>query len=289
MSIKLNEILKLSEEEYKDWTLCLNQESTGIPESLNSKDQKNNDIIMQCISYKKDPDKRSSFRIIYTKYCLQFIRLGIEGRNEDWLFLGAFEKHDPTIKKAGHEFYNLKKIPRFENFAERLVIRYKKHQGDKQAKLKIEMIESLEVLEILPQIYINRYMPFPGYKNFKIEFRELAEIINNNVGNWRELLSKIQCIYAITDKKEKKIYVGSTYGKNGVWQRWSCYVETNGHGGDKQLKAIIEKDQNYAYENFIFSILEYFYETDKDLIIKREVEWKELLQARDLDLGYNEN
>lgn len=222
MSIKLNEILKLSEEEYRDWTLCLNQESNGTPESLNSTDQKNNERIMRCISYKKDPNKRNSFRCIYTKYCLQFIRLGNEKRNEDWLFLGAFEKHDPTIKsESGDERYDLKKIPRFENFAERLVIRYKKHQGDKQAKLKISMIESLEVLEILPQIYIKRYKPFPEYKNFKIEFRELAEIINNNVTNWREPLSKIQCIYAITDKKEKKStlvvhMVKTEFGKDGL-------------------------------------------------------------------------
>lgn len=287
MNIKLNEILKLSEEEYSDWTLCLNQESNGTPKSLNNKNQENNEKIMWCISYKKSPNKKSSFRIINTKYCLQFIRLGNERGNDDWLFLGAFEKHDPTIKsESGDERYDLKKIKRFENFAERLVIRYKKHQGDKQAKLKINMIESLEVLEILPQIYI-RNIPFPGCKNLKKGFRELVEIINNNLTNWREPLSKIQCIYAITDKKEKKIYIGSTYGKNGVWQRWSYYVETHGHGDDKQLEAIIEKDQNYAYENFIFSILEYFYETDKDLIIKREGEWKELLQAR--VLGYNKN
>ena len=238
------------------------------------------------ISYKKNSEKHSSFRVINTKYCLQFIRLGNEARYEDWLFLGAFENCGIT-KKDGHERYELKRISRFENFAERLIISYKKHQGDKQAKLNIKTIETLEVLEVLPQIYNNRVRPFPGYKDFRIEFSELAEIINDNIGNWFEHLSKVQCIYAITDKKDKKIYIGSTYGFSGIWQRWARYVETRGHGEDQELKAIIEENPNYAFENFTFSILEYFYDESKEYILSRENKWKELLQTR--SLGYNAN
>ena len=113
--------------------------------------------------------------------------------------------------------------------------------------------------------------------------------------------TKIQLIYDFTiynlqffaekreksDLKEKKIYIGSTYGFDGIWQRWSDYVRTNGHGGDKELKEIIEKQPEYAFENFTFSILEYFYDEDRDYILSRETKWKELLQTR--VLGYNAN
>lgn len=115
----------------------------------------------------------------------------------------------------------------------------------------------------------------------------MANIIKNNVDNWREKLNSVKCIYAITDKKAGKIYVGGTYGGDGIWQRWSYYVNTNGHGDNVELKKLIDKDPNYAYDNFVFSILEYFYDANDNEIHKREDKWKEILQSK--SLGYNKN
>lgn len=287
MSIKLNEILNISSEEYDNWTICLNHGENGIPETLNTSNKDNYDKLMWHMSYMKSPTSSRSFRVINTKFCLQFIGLRNDKRFDDWLFMGAFENRGEITHKNGHKTYDLKKIDRFSNFAERLVVNYKKHQGDKQAKLNIKNIETLTVSEILPKEYAKRDIPFPGYKDFKIEFWKLAEIVNNGVDNWREHLSKVQCIYAISDVKDKKIYIGSTYGFEGIWQRWSNYVATNGHGGDVKLKEIIDDNPNYAYDNFIFSILEYFYDENKDIILNRENAWKEILQTR--SLGYNKN
>ena len=54
-----------------------------------------------------------------------------------------------------------------------------------------------------------------------------------------------------------------------------------------ELKKLIDKDPNYAYDNFVFSILEYFYDANDNEIHKREDKWKEILQSK--SLGYNKN
>jgi hypothetical protein len=44
------------------------------------------------------------------------------------------------------------------------------------------------------------------------------------------------------------MYVGSAYGKENLYQRWTDYANT-GHGGNKHLKS-------RNPENFVFSILQ---------------------------------
>ena len=94
-----------------------------------------------------------------------------------------------------------------------------------------------------------------------------------------------------------RLYIGSTYGFNGVWQRWSCYVNTNGHGGNVQLKEILAKDEAYkkinnnlSYaNNFKFTLLEVFYNRNgnADYIMDRENYWKNVFLTR--KAGYNSN
>ena len=98
----------------------------------------------------------------------------------------------------------------------------------------------------------------------------------------------INCIYAITDKLTGKVYIGSTYGYNGVWQRWSCYVNTNGHGGDVVLKALVEQNPNYG-DNFVFTVIESFFNRDGNApyILERENYWKKVFSTR--TFGNNKN
>ena len=44
------------------------------------------------------------------------------------------------------------------------------------------------------------------------------------------MLSAVNCIYLISDKKTGQQYVGSTYGKDGVWGRWQGYANTIHNG-----------------------------------------------------------
>ena len=82
----------------------------------------------------------------------------------------------------------------------------------------------------------------------------------------------MNCVYVITDKSNGKLYMGSTYGKDGIWQRWSAYVNSNGTGGDKDLVNLIASDSDYAVHNFQFSILEVFLNQDSNSKMIRERE-----------------
>jgi len=128
---------------------------------------------------------------------------------------------------------------------------------------------------------------FPGYENVCIDFSLLKAIIKKGEPTWKTALSSVKGVYVITDKKTGKIYVGSAYGNDSFWGRWSLYAE-NGHGGNKKLKRIIsEKGSKYA-SNFQFSIVEVrFNITDDGEIIGREEHWKNVLKSR--EFGYNEN
>ena len=148
MAIKLNEILNLTTDEYSEWTVCLNNANS---EGIYSFEQ-NKARLMEHISWHKTAGKRLAFRSIWTKYCLQFIRLDKDSKYDQWLFLGAFEVDGIITYENGHQIYNLKPIDRFQNFAERLIVKYQKIQGPKARKHIIETIICLEYLLINPSI-----------------------------------------------------------------------------------------------------------------------------------------
>lgn len=285
MAIKLNEILNLKPDEYADWTICLNNANN---EGVYSFEQ-NKTRLMEHISWHKTAGSKTSFRSIWTKYCLQFIRLDKDSKYDQWLFLGAFEVDGIITYENGHQIYNLKPIDRFQNFAERLIIQYQKIQGPKQAKISTSLIETIDVVRILEKPYIKVDRKFEGYDHVSIPFKELKDIINSNVDNWRELLWNVNCVYLITDTSNGKLYVGSTYGRDGIWQRWSTYVATNGTGGNKELVQLIKGDPDYAIKYFQFSILEVFLNQDSnnEQIREREIYWKNVLDSK--NHGYNDN
>lgn len=285
MNIKLKEILNISIEEYKDWTICLNNANS---EEIYSFEQ-NQKRLMEHISWHKTAGNKMAFRNILTKYCLQFIRLDKDSKYDQWLFLGAFEVGDIITYDCGHQIYNLKPIERFQNFVEKLIIKYQKKQGPKQAKIPISLIEDIEIVKVLEKPYVRIDKKFEGYDHVSISFKELKNIINSNVDNWRELLWNVNCIYVITDKSNGKLYIGSTYGKDGIWQRWATYVNTNGTGGDKELIKLIKNDPDYAVKYFQFSILEVFLNQDSnnEQIREREIYWKNVLDSK--NHGYNDN
>ncbi len=286
MVIELNNILNISQSEYDEWSICLNNApSEGIYSF-----KENYERMLEHISWKKAAKQKTSFRVIGTRYCLQFVRLDKDFKWDNWLFLGAFENEGVQSFDDGHEVYRLKPIERFAEYRDRLIINYKKKQGPKQAKLNINLIATLEVVKILEKPYIEASRPFPGYNNVSLSFPELKRIIDANVDNWRELLTNINCIYVITDTSNGKLYIGSTYGENGVWQRWSCYAGTNGSGNNKELELLKKEAPNYAFEHFRFSILETFFNSDvsEKFIHEREQEWKRRLDTM-TPHGYNDN
>ena len=94
-------------------------------------------------------------------------------------------------------------------------------------------------------------------------------------------------IYVIADAKTGKFYVGSATGDEGIWSRWCSYA-TTGHGGNKDIRALLRHKGTDYVQQFCFGILEiadtHASATD---ILRRESHWKELLQTR--EHGYNAN
>lgn len=284
MEIYLKDIVVLDDKQYKDWTICLNNANEEGIYSF----EENKSRLLEHISWKKHRNATTSFRNINTRYCLQFIRLDRDKKYNQWLFLGAFEICGVISFDDGHQVYDLKKMDLFNQYSERLIIEYSKKQGPKQAKIGIENIETIKVVSILEKKYVKTSQLFEGYHKVSLPFLELKKIIMSNVDNWRILLENVNCIYSIVDETNGKIYIGSTYNKNGTWSRWSEYVYTNGHGNDCELKQLVENQPDYA-KNFRFSIIEVFLNKDdtSPYILERERYWKEVFRSK--IFGYNDN
>ena len=143
-------------------------------------------------------------------------------------------------------YYQLEEMPGFEDLVERVVVKWS------NAIAWVQWFKNdMEVIEISAGL---SYRQFKDYMDFVLPFVELKEIIDNQYPDWKKMLSAVYGVYVICDNITGQLYIGSAYGDEGVWGRWSEYVNTNGHGGNKSLIELIDKDPNYAV-NFTFSLL----------------------------------
>lgn len=128
---------------------------------------------------------------------------------------------------------------------------------------------------------------FPGFDNVDIEYEALRIIINDNIATWKTALSNVKGIYLITDRTTGKQYVGSAYGDECLWQRWSEYAK-NGHGNNAELRELLKKHgEDYKY-NFKYSVLEICnMSLGNEYIIGRENHWKKVLMTREFGLNKN--
>jgi hypothetical protein len=136
-------------------------------------------------------------------------------------------------------WYKLKEVEEFSGLRERLIVQWKSTRGWVQKK-------DLDIYEILPPVKV---IPFPGYQDVILTFDELKSIFSNPRAHkdWKAALEANAGIYRIVDMTSGAIYIGSAYGSEGIWGRWSNYAK-NGHGGNKLLKP---RDPN----NFQWSIV----------------------------------
>ena len=210
------------------------------------------------------------------KYIVSF--LGEEGTRSRFLGVYLIEEtitNDPLTKF----YYRMIEVKGFESLKERVVIDWGKGtlayvQGIHNEK---------EVIEIVPGFENS----FPGYPNVILKFSELKNIINRGYPEWKRMLSAVNCIYSILDNKTGKIYIGSTYNRQGIWGRWEVYVQTNGHGNNVSLEKLIESDPKYA-DNFTYSILHILpINISDDQAIKEESLFKKKLGA--ISFGYCNN
>ncbi len=184
------------------------------------------------------------------EYLVSFV--GLERSHS--LFFGIFkvkrcEKRVRGNGKMGY-WYDLEQVNAFNALVDRLVIDW----GDSaRAWVQLYPKQSKAVVEILPCGYVGT---FPGLLDFVLEFDELKKLVENPESNheWKHHLSAVNGIYLILDGKTGKQYIGSAYGDQGIWGRWSSYAASH-HGGNVELKKLIEADPEH-YRHFRFSVLQ---------------------------------
>ncbi len=208
-------------------------------------------------------------------YIVSFIgEEGVQSR-----FIGVYKVLNGRKLQADSFEYDMEEVKGFDDLRERVIINWRNpiswHQW-----IKNEM----EVIQIHPGLH---YKQFTDYSDFILDFDELKEIINNQYSDWKRMLSVTKGIYLISDTVTGKLYIGSAYGEEGIWGRWSNYVATNGHGGNKTLKELIAANPRHS-RNFRFSILMLLPRTiTADEAIKKERLFKNKLGTNAFGLNNN--
>jgi len=217
-----------------------------------------------------------SNNVFGTKYIISLIG---NADNSEYLFVGVYEvlgaeqnngrfmvHSDGTGLK-----YNTELISGFDHLIGRLVVKPTEKIGVKYIRKGEAIIDDLQVVE---------------YKSKKASRSMLENIIKTNNDSFKAGLSSMKGVYLITDIENNKLYVGSAYGMQGFWGRWSEYASSF-HGGVKKLRALMKTDQT-AFNHFKYSILEvYDHKTPNNEIIICETLWKERLRSK--YVGYNDN
>jgi len=117
---------------------------------------------------------------------------------------------------------------------------------------------------------------FPGFGKFTCMSNEVSSLHKS----WQTILSANRGIYILVHLNSGDQYVGSATGENGFLGRWLEY-EANGHGGNKILRKLSQKEFQVGILEVSSSI-----ETSED-ILKKEGIWKEKLGSRAFGLNAN--
>lgn len=238
--------------------------------------------------YLADPETINSRAFLWTRkqrffregqIAIAFLRL----TPDTWL-LTTIKHIDKVLDVDDGVGFEATELEQYRKYYGRVIIKYHKTMQAQGVFYK-NVKDDLVVNQILPATFEGD--DFPGYDKVQLSYSQLVTIINTNKRDWIAALSGQKAVYLITDMSNGKLYVGSATGKSEMLlQRWKNYVE-NGHGGNKELKDLVEREGfDYVKKNFQYSILENFNsKVDDNYILERESWWKDTLQSR--TFGYN--
>lgn len=199
--------------------------------------------------------------------------------NEDYWLLFHIGKVTNDLNIHNGVGYKYKTLSEYEKFFGRLIIKFK-NTSQNMIRNAESVIKDCIVTQILPDIYDNDN--FPGYDKVNITWNELLRVMEKDT--WKTALLNQKGVYLISDTSNGKMYVGSAYGDEMIFNRWKSYAKT-GHGNNKELKGL---KFNHIKKFFRYSILDiYKSTTDTKTIIEKENWWKDVLQSR--KFGYNAN
>jgi hypothetical protein len=208
----------------------------------------------------------------------------IQLSTEEWLFAGVYKVLGVKRGRTQNYRYQTECLPGQEELIGRIVVKYKREYRASYIWGK-KYGQHLEISEIRPRkLAIEE---FPGYHSVIIPYSKLRVIVENNEQTWKSALSNINGVYLVCDMSNGKLYVGSAFGEEGIWGRWTSYVRT-GHGGNVELKALLKKKGDNHVRHFQYSVLEIAdTHATEQYVQERETYWKNALMSR--SFGYNSN
>jgi hypothetical protein len=227
--------------------------------------------------------RRQTKRNFERPYVISLISL--PGLNR-WLYAGVhssdgYEQREDSKYKY---YYRLQELHSCAEFNGRLVVIFAR-QGRNAYRKADELADQLIIGEILP---VRHGIPeFPGFRAVDLAKAELDLIVAQGLVSWRTALSNAAGVYLVSDTVSGKLYVGKADGEGGIWQRWCAYAET-GHGGNIELRQLMESEGPERARAFRFSILEIAdIHTNTEVVSQRESHWKNVLLTRTHGLNAN--
>lgn len=129
---------------------------------------------------------------------------------------------------------------------------------------------------------------FTAYDKVDLTFEQLKELVDNNYLDYYYVLFATKAVYMIHNDSNGEMYIGSAYGKYGIWGRWKSYAKTY-HGGNVALKELYERNGESHFKKFRYKILEILPigMSDRD-IVDCENFYKEIYKTRE-GPGLNRN
>ena len=239
-------------------------------------DERHEEFRKYISSWRKETHYDNILKLEYVVVCFAENNTGNTAR-----FAAVYHVDGPVDVKA-HSL-QLSEVEGFEALNGRIIINYEKNGATQNIFQCFENIQrDVVAIDNGPTMPVQ---PFISYNDILLSFDELKNIISNNDPLWRSKLQAVNAVYAIHDRKTNKLYIGSTYGKECLWQRWSGYVATNGTGGNAKLKAIPFEE---IRRHFRWMVLETLPMTiTKNEAVAREEMYKNKFNT--LKLGYNLN
>jgi len=218
------------------------------------------------------------------EHVLSLINLGNSKR---WLFVGVYRVggvREVKQKQWSGFVYSLKPLAGLEHLAGRAIIGFAK--SFRNSYLVGRNYEDQLIVTAIREERMT-IADFPGFNSVRLSFEMLKSIMRQDNPSWRAALANVAGIYVITDRATGKQYVGSAYGGVGLWQRWSAYAKL-GHGGNKELRALLQREGGDYANKFQFSLVEVCdINASPDYIFSRESHWKDVLMTREFGLNWN--
>lgn len=177
--------------------------------------------------------------------------------------------------------YKMVEVDGFDELNERVIVDW----GDSARAFHQRLDKNDKVIVAVERKGFNWVCP--DYEEISLTYGELSHIVKEGLEAWKRKLTAVNGIYVISDRKTGRLYVGSTYNRDGIWGRWKDYART-GHGGDVKLVSLIAEAPDYAKNNLVWSILQTLPLNVSDIeAIRVETMWKNKLGRSVCDFNKN--